>query len=70
MVGFMSGNVEKPVSIEDILAKEIEETEAKDPDAYYEAKLVSVKVGREMGFSDAELEESLGIRLRPEHRSD
>jgi hypothetical protein len=56
------------VSIEEILAEEIDRAEADDPQAFYEAKLISVRIGRELGFSDAELEEALGIRLKPEDR--
>lgn len=70
----MSGrDSKKPDKIEmmpltDVLAEEIGAEEALDPEAFYEAKLVSYKIGREMGFSHKELEEALGIRLRPEDR--
>jgi hypothetical protein len=37
--------------------------------ADYQAKRASVKIGRELGFSDAELEESLGIKLKAEDRA-
>jgi hypothetical protein len=37
--------------------------------ADYQAKRSSVKIGRELSFSDAELEESLGIKLKAGDRA-
>ncbi len=39
------------------------------PEAEYAALLEAVKIGRKLGFSDAELEATTGIRLKPEDRS-
>lgn len=56
------------VPLEDVLLEELEEAERKNPGAFYQARLTSVKVGRKLGFTDDELEEALGIKLKPEDR--
>lgn len=58
------------VSGEDDMLADIEAAEAADPHAFYQAKLASVKIGRELGLTDAQLEAALGITLKPEDRSD
>ena len=54
---------------EDDLLADIEAAEEADPNAFYQAKLASVKVGRELGLTDAQLEAALGIKLKPEDRN-
>lgn len=39
------------------------------PEAEYAALLEAVKIGRKLGFSDAELEQTIGIKLKPEDRT-
>lgn len=52
---------------DDTLLKDMEAAE-KDPEVFYQIQLAALKIGREMGFSDATLEKSLGIKLRPENK--
>ena len=54
---------------EDIIAEELLSGALDGTEADYQAKLASVKIGRDLGFSDQELEESLGITLKPEDRA-
>lgn len=53
-----------------ILADEIERTEREDGSAFYDAKLMSIRLMQRNGFKDEEIERMLGIRLRVEDRQD
>jgi len=41
---------------------------ALNPDDDYAAMMEVVKIGRNLGFSDTEMEKTLGIRIKPEDR--
>ena len=41
---------------------------AANPDASYAAMMEVVKIGRKLGFSDSELEKTLGLRIKPGDR--
>ncbi|MEA1937553.1 MAG: hypothetical protein U9N14_00415 [Pseudomonadota bacterium] len=58
----------KKLPVEDVMPEEIEAREEKDPNAYYDAKLVSMEIGRALGLTDAQIEHALGIKLKSEHR--
>ncbi|HAU29044.1 MAG TPA: hypothetical protein DCW68_02920 [Rhodospirillaceae bacterium] len=57
-----------PHDIGDALMADMEAHFKAHPDAEYAALLEAVKIGRKLGFSDAELEVTIGIRLKPEDR--
>jgi hypothetical protein len=53
---------------ETTIANWIDAEERRDPQAFYSAKLVSVRRLQKKGLSDATIEAALGITLKPEHR--
>jgi len=64
------GEIKQPqIPENNALLADLEAAE-KNPEVHYRVQLTALKVGRAMGFSDAELEKTLGIRLKPEDRSD
>ncbi|HAU29157.1 MAG TPA: hypothetical protein DCW68_03490 [Rhodospirillaceae bacterium] len=46
------------------------ETAEKNPEIFYKIQLAALRMGRKFGFSDTEMEKTLGIRLHPEDRQD
>ncbi len=46
--------------------EEIELRESLDPNYYYDAKLPAIRMAREAGWTDADIEEMFGITLRPQ----
>ncbi len=58
-----------PVNSTTVLADDIEEQERKDPNAFYGAKLITVRHMQKRGTPDAMIERLLGITIRPEHRN-
>lgn len=51
-----------------VLADEIERTEREDSNAFYDAKLVTMRWMQLNGSSDEAIEQLLGVRLHPRDR--
>ena len=58
----------KKVNAATVLAEEIERTEREDSNAFYDAKLATVRWMQGNGSSDEAIEQLLGIRLHPRDR--
>ncbi len=57
------------ISLEEELVKEIEIREKLNPNYYYDAKLPSIKMARDMGFCDSDIEKAFNITIRQEDKS-
>ncbi len=55
-------------SVENEIAAKIERNELIDKNAYYKAKLPSIRQAQESGISDEDIEQAFNINILPEHR--